>query len=373
MLVSLIFVGCSSDDDSGISVGGPSGDANDDDEVVGSPFVYEPSDNLKNLTTFPVGNIVSASRLSSSSGSEFRTMLNSEYNSITAENDMKMANIFMGPDTFDFSDGDAIIAYAKANEMRVHGHALVWHPEYAIPSWLRDFDGTDEEFEAYIENYVKTTVAHFAEEKNDNGESIVSGWDVVNEYFDGSSIRNSLFTERMGTDYIRKIFQWAREADPDVKLFYNDYNIAGTVGKRNAILSMVNSFQNSNPPIPIDGIGMQMHLGTNWPPQQEITQAITDISNSGLLVHVSELDVMVNANDDISEFTLERAQEQEDIYNLVSSTYSSTVPANQQYGITIWGFRDQDSWRYNNGTDWLLLYDNNFDYKISHRGFADGL
>jgi len=370
-VICLICVGCSSDDGNGVTVGGPSGGSDDDGVVSGDPLLYIPTESLQDLASFPIGNIVSAGRLASSSEADFRTVLNTDYNSITAENDMKMNNIFIGPDNFDFSDGDAIVTYAKANGMRVHGHALVWHPEYAIPDWLENFAGTDEEFEAHIENYVKTTVEHFAEEKDTNGNSIVTGWDVVNEYFDGGNIRSSLFTQRMGQNYIGKIFQWAREADPDVKLFYNDYNIAGETNKRSAILSMVTSFQNNG--IPIDGVGMQMHLGLAWPSLQEITQAITDVTNSGLMVHISELDIQVNSNNDITSLNLERAQEQELFYNHVSSEYKSIVPSNQQYGITIWGMRDQDSWRYDGGTDWLLLYNSSFDFKISHRGFADGL
>lgn len=175
-----------------------------------------------------------------------------------------MANIFRGPGDYDFSDGDAIVAYAKENGMRVHGHTLVWHQ--SIPGWLNDFAGTDEEFEALIEDYVKATVSHFAEEtmSRDGQEvPVVEGWDVVNEVFDGASLRSSLFRQKLGDDYASKLFTWAREADPDVKLFYNDYNIAGDPSKRNAIINMVNNFQENE--VPIDGIGMQMHLNHNWP------------------------------------------------------------------------------------------------------------
>lgn len=54
-----------------------------------------------------------------------------------------------------------------------------------------------------------------------NGEEVpvVASWDVVNEVFDGATLRNSLFSRRMGDDYAAKLFQWAREADEDVKLF----------------------------------------------------------------------------------------------------------------------------------------------------------
>ncbi len=383
-VVCLVLTGCSTDDDNGVVVGGPedpiggtdddgggNGDDGNDGEETGDPLLYNPSGNLQDLASFPVGNIVSASRLASSTDQNFRDLLNKDYNSITAENDMKMANMFVGPDSFDFSDGDAIVAYAKANGMRVHGHALVWHPDYAIPDWLENFEGTDEEFEAQIENYIKSTVAHFAEEKDENGNSIVTGWDVVNEYFDGGNIRSSLFTQRMGQNYIDRIFQWAREADPDVLLFYNDYNIAGEPNKRNAILSMVSRFKNNG--IPIDGVGMQMHLNIEWPSLDEITQAITDVTDSDLLVHISELDIGVNPDDDITSLSVSRAQEQEDFYQYVTSEYNSIVPAGQQYGITVWGARDQDSWRYDGGTEWPLLYNANYEFKIAHRGFAEGL
>lgn len=383
LMILLVVAGCSSGtDDTGPQVGGPSDDIdpggsdddnpdNDDDDVpVVGPFVYDATEDLKNVASFPIGNIVSASKLASSStaNTTFKQILNTEYNSITAENDMKMANMFTGPDTYDFSDGDAIVAYAKENGHRVHGHALIWHQ--SIPNWLNNFTGTDEEFEAQVEGYVKATVAHFAEAEDDDGNPIVASWDVVNEYFDGSSVRSSLFTQRIGNDFHEKAFQWAREADPDVKLFYNDYNIAGQVDKRNAIISMVNNFITNS--IPIDGIGMQMHLNHDWP-SSDLPTSIQAISDTGLLVHISELDVKVNYGDDITELTEERAAAQEFQYQRAGYYYSTIVPPAQQFGLTLWGFRDQDSWLYDGGSDWPLLYDNDFNTKISHRGLVAGL
>lgn len=376
LLMCIGLLGCSSSGDgpSGPIVGGPSDDIDplptDDGQPTGDPLTYNATEDLKELADFPMGNIVSASKLASSSSANesFKQILNLEYNSITAENDMKMANIFSGPDTYDFSDGDAIVAYAKSNGFRVHGHALIWHQ--SIPSWLNGFAGDDAEFEAQIEGYVKATVAHFAQEKDTEGNAIVTSWDVVNEYFDGSSMRSSLFSQRMGPDYHKKVFQWAREADPDVKLFYNDYNIAGEPGKRNAIINMVDDFQTEG--IPLDGLGMQMHLNHDWP-SNDLPTAVQDIADTGLLVHVSELDVKVNYGDDVNELTQERAEAQERQYQRAGYYYTTLVPAAQQFGITIWGFRDQDSWLYDGGSDWPLLYNADFITKISHRGLVAGL
>ncbi|MFD2100464.1 endo-1,4-beta-xylanase [Flagellimonas iocasae] len=375
-------MGCSSgSDDSGPQVGGPTDDINpggsddddpstDDEIPVEDPFVYDATEDLKDVASFPIGNIVSANKLASTStdNTTFKQVLNAEYNSITSEYQMKMNIMFTAPDTYDFSDGDAIVAYAKENGLRVHGHALIWHE--AIPSWLNEFAGTDEEFEAQVEGFVKAAVAHFAEAEDDGGNPIVASWDVVNEYFDGAAVRNSLFTQRIGNDFIKKAFQWAREADPDVKLFYNDYNIAGQVDKRNAIIGMVNDFITNS--IPIDGIGMQMHLNHDWP-SSDLPLAIQAISDTGLLVHLSELDVKVNYGDDINSLTEERAGAQELQYQRAGYYYTTIVPAAQQFGITLWGFRDRDSWLYDNGSDWPLLYDNDFNTKVSHRGLVAGL
>lgn len=372
----MILLGCSSSDNgpSGPIVGGPSDDVDplptDDAPPSGDPLLYHATQDLKEVADFPMGNIVSAAKLASTSaGAEsFRTLLELEYNSITAENDMKMANMFIGPDTYDFSDGDAIVAYAKAHGFRIHGHALLWHR--SIPAWLNGFAGSDTEFEAQVEAYIKATVAHFAQEKDGEGKAIVASWDVVNEYFYGNGMRSSLFSQRIGADFHKKAFQWAREADPDVKLFYNDYNIAGEPGKRNAILNMVDDFQATG--IPLDGIGMQMHLNHDWP-STDLPLAVQAIADTGLLVHVSELDIKVNYADDLNALTQERAEAQEHQYQRAGYYYTTLVPAAQQYGITLWGFRDQDSWLYEGGTEWPLLYNVDFQTKLAHRGLIAGL
>lgn len=375
-LFLILSVACSSDEEPAPVAPAPSpggGGGGGNGGGSSDPFTYVPTESLKDLSDYPVGMIVSAVKLggTSSSNVTFKSILLDDFNSITAENDMKMANIFRGPGNYDFSDGDRIVAYAKENGLRVHGHTLVWHS--SIPGWLNSYSGTNEEFTQLIEDYVKATVAHFAEEKMMVGGeevSVVAGWDVVNEVFDGNDLRSTLFRDRMGNDYVSKLFTWAREADPDVKLFYNDYNVASNESKRNAIIAMANDFIAND--IPIDGIGFQMHINHDWPPRSEIAEAVQEATATGLLIHFSELDIRVNYNDDINELTEARAASQEAKYKEVAEEYDK-IPDAQQYGITIWGMRDQDSWMYDGGTEWPLMYDNNFDYKVAHRGFAEGL
>lgn len=364
MSIAMISCGGSDDGPSGPIVGGPTGGIGGTGGTGGG----NTPEYLKDFANFPIGNIVSTAKLSSSSSDDtnFKEILNNEFNSITAENEMKSYNMFIGPGNYDWSDGDAIVAYAKVNGMRVHGHALAWHSQQ--PGWFNSFSGTDAEFETAVMDYITATVAHFAEEKDGSGNSVVASWDVFNEAYTSAAPSNVLFTKI--DDVIAKCFTAARAGDANVKLFYNDYNIAGTVSKRNDIITMVNDLLSRN--IPIDGVGMQMHLNHDWP-SNDLPTAIQDIANTGLLVHLSELDIKANYNNDVSELTAARAQAQADQFQNAAYYYKTLVPTSQQHGITIWGFRDRDSWLYDNGGDWPLLFDNSFDPKPAYDGFVDGL
>lgn len=369
IFIAVSILSCSgTDDDPVIIVGGPSNGGTDGTGGGTNSLTYTPTETLKGSASFPIGMIASASKLNSNS--EFKTVINKEFNSLTAENDMKMANMFTGPNTYDFSDGDVIVNYAKNNGMRVFGHALVWHS--SIPNWLQNYAGTDIEFEAQVEGYIKATVSHFSQIKNSSGVSVVEGWDVVNEAFT-TEASGAVFRNRIGKDYLEKCFKWAREADSNVKLFYNDYNLESQNSKSQQVVDMVNTFITNN--IPIDGIGFQMHINYLQPDLSTIGSNLTALVNTGLLIHFSEIDMTVNKDKTLSELTIERAQEQQARYKAIVSLYN-TIPTAQKFGITLWGLRDNDSWLLNfldNQNEWPLLFNSDYEYKLAHKGFIEGL
>ena len=340
-------------------------------DSISPDALYDAKINLKDAASFPIGNIVSANKLDSNK--QFTSVLLKNFNSITAENDMKMRNIFIGPNKYDFSDGDKIVAFAKKHGLRVFGHTLIWHS--SIPDWLNNFRGSDSEFEQLIKNYIKATVTHFAQQKMivDGKEvSVVAGWDVVNEAFT-SKAQKAIFRRRMGADYVRKCFLWAREADSQVKLFYNDYSLEGDLAKLKQVLSMIDEFRSKK--IPLDGIGFQMHIDYQYPSLDQMKNNLQLVINKDILIHFSELDVTVNRNKDISKLTLERANSQKNRYKDITKLYLN-IPSINRFGITLWGMRDVDSWLldfYKNPLEYPLLFDKNYKTKISHLGFIEGL
>ena len=319
---------------------------------------------------FFVGMAVKASQLTNGSG--YDIILKNEFSSISAEYEMKMDQISTASGVYNWAVADKIVAYGNANGINVHGHALVWHN--SVPQWLKDFSGTDAEFALEVKKYITDVVTHYAGK--------VKSWDVVNEAADdnGGNMRNTIFLQRMGPNYIKDCFQWARNAanaagDTSLLLFYNDYATSTNIPKQNRVFSIADDLKATNL---IDGLGFQMHNTYLSPTKVQIETDINRAVAKGLKIHISELDIQVNQFNDISTFTNERRLAQKDKYKEIVKIYN-TLPAANKYALTVWGMKDNESWipystELNHvGNDWPLLYDANFAIKSSHTGFLEGL
>lgn len=311
-------------------------------------------------TTFAVGNITRSSWVTG--GGQHTELLKKEFNSLTSEYEMKMNVMYPSEGSYDFSAADAIVGFAQENDMFVHGHALIWHN--ATPSWVENFSGTDAEFEAMVEDYITTTLARY--------KGKVRSWDVVNEALEdgsGHPLRNSVFKQKMGDDYIKKCFQFARNADPDVLLFYNDYNMASSSTKREAMFDLVDSLGDL-----IDGVGGQMHISYNGPSASQIQSLADGVVARGLKLHFAELDIRANPNNDLTSLTSERAAEQRAKYKEVVAIYNS-IPLDNKFALTVWGVRDNESWLLDfwGNPDWPLLFDDSYNKKEAYYGYLEGL
>jgi len=321
------------------------------------------SETLKeSATTFAVGMITRASYING--GGQHTEILKDEFSSVTSEYEMKMNIMYPSQGTYNFNAADAIVNFAVANNIHVHGHALIWHG--ATPDWVTNFSGTDAEFEAMVEDYITTTVTRY--------KGKVRSWDVVNEAIDdgsGNLLRNSVFRQKMGNDYIQKCFQWARNADPNAILFYNDYNIAISSSKRAAIFDLVDDLGNL-----IDGVGAQMHISYNEPLAHDIQAVVDGTVSRGLKLHFSELDIRTNPEQDanLTSLSSTKANLQQVKYKEVVQIYNS-IPLDNKFALTVWGLRDNESWLLNflGVPDWPLLFDEDYNKKRAYQGFLEGL
>jgi endo-1,4-beta-xylanase len=319
---------------------------------------------------FFIGMAVKADQLDN--GSKYDAILKNEFSSISAEYEMKMNPISTASGVYNWAAADKIVAYGNTNGINVHGHALVWYQ--AVPNWLTNFSGTDAEFKAEVKKYITDVVTHYAGK--------VKSWDVVNEAVDdnGGNMRNTIFLQRMGPNYVKDCFQWARDAanaagDKNLLLFYNDYATSSNIPKQNKMFSIVDDLKTANL---IDGLGFQMHNTYLSPTKTQIETDINRAVAKGLKIHISELDIQVNPANDITSFTNDRRLVQKEKYKEIVKIYNA-IPAANKYALTIWGMKDNESWiPYSTdlnhpGNDWPLLYDSNFALKSAHTGFLEGL
>jgi len=321
-----------------------------------------------------IGTAISANKLNNATYAATAR----QFNYVTPENEMKWDAIERNPNVFSFNNADRIVQFAEDNAMQVKGHTLVWHSQ--LPAWVKALTTRDEVLAA-MTNHITTAVTHY--------KGRIHAWDVVNEAFTdgnarlrgslaadatdpangmGNSGSDSVFRRLIGEDFIDRAFQIANAADPDVLLFYNDYNTEGTTGKANAVFNMVQGMVQRG--IPIDGVGMQMHINSaGGVTTQQLAQNIERLTGLGLQVVFSELDVTLCGTADIAERRQAQRQRLADVTAACTAQPLCTA-------ITVWGVSDSDSWRdsaCNGGRSEPLLFDANYQPKAAYTAVFDAL
>jgi endo-1,4-beta-xylanase len=260
-------------------------------------------------------------------GAQYMTILAREFNVLTAENDMKFGPLRPSRDVFRFARPDSMVAFAKANNMKLRGHTLVWHNQLA--SWLTNGNWTRDQAIALLEEHITTVVGHY------RGQ--FAAWDVVNESFnDGDgSLRSSFWSDRIGREYIERSFRAARAADATTPLFYNDYNIEHVGPKSDSVYAMLSDFKARG--VPVDGVGFQMHFIVGaLPSLSSIQQNAARFAALGLKIHITELDIRMPVPSTAQSLQTQ-AQNYRDVFNFCMQT-----PACEM--LVMWGFTDRDSW-----------------------------
>jgi len=210
----------------------------------------------------------------------------------------------------------------------------------------------------------------------------VHEWDVINELFaeDGNIRNNSnttttasdvlVWSNYLGKDFARKAFQYAAAADPTATFFINDYNLETRPAKLDSLIKLVKDLRTEG--YKIDGIGTQMHIQWNTP-YAGIDDMFKKLAATGLKIRISELDIKTVLTSAAKKLTPQNMGYQASMYNYVVSSYMKYIPAAQRAGITVWGLTDNTSWLYNNGAEFPLLYDVNYNKKPAYSGFLQGL
>lgn len=264
------------------------------------------------------------------------TLIVKQYSILVPENEMKWQEIQPGPERFDFTRGDALLAFTRKHHQKLRGHNLCWHEQ--LPRWFVSM-ATPQTAGDLLRRHIAEVAGHFA--------GHIQSWDVVNEAVhvdDGrpDGLRKSIWLQLLGPEYIGIAFRAAREADPKALLTYNDYDIEQDGpkfdAKRKAVLQLLTSMRDQQ--IPIQAIGLQSHLkaSAKLPDWTPLHAFMTAIENLNLEIFVTELDV------DDSELPDDIATRDAAVGALYGDYLRNVLQHKSVKAVLTWGMTDRDSW-----------------------------
>ncbi|MFD6422951.1 endo-1,4-beta-xylanase [Streptomyces sp. NPDC060198] len=296
----------------------------------------------------------SATDNSELSDAAYTATLGSEFGQITPGNSMKWDTTEPVQGQFNFTKGDVITAFAAQHDQTVRGHTLVWHSQ--LPNWVGALPSA--QVEAAMTRHITEEATHY--------RGAVTAWDVVNEPFnEDGTFRTSPFYTAMGTDYIATALRAAHAADPDAKLYLNDYNIEGLGAKSDAMYALVSELLDEG--VPLDGVGMQAHLAVQYGFPYQMQANMKRFADLGLDVAVTELDVRMQLPSDTTKSATQSAYYRQVV--------EACLAVERCVGITVWDYTDKYSWVPSTfpGQGAANLYDENLLPKPAHAAVRTAL
>ena len=313
---------------------------------------------------FPIGVAVSPQLFDDTSSA---ALITTHFSSMTPENVMKMGPIHPEENRYNWEPADKIVDFAQKNGLLLRGHTLCWHNQ--TPHWFFKKDDktvTKEELLTRLKQHITDVVTRY--------KGKVYAWDVVNEAVpDGSDklYRETEFYKIIGEEYLERAFEYAHAADPNAKLFYNDYNTENP-SKRERIYQLVKKLKDKG--VPVHGIGLQGHWSIYEPSAEALEASIIKFASLGLELHFTEVDVSVYAKQHErstepfkgkAEFTPDMNEKQAAHYKMLFEIFRKHK--DKITSVTFWNLSDKRSWLDNfpikNRKDFPLLFDGDFKPK----------
>jgi endo-1,4-beta-xylanase len=325
---------------------------------------------------FSIGTAAHDEYLSSATDPQYGTVLAREFDSITPYKAMKWGRIHPEPDRWDFSGADAIVDFAQAHGMRVRGHTLVWGGAADPPNPAYVSAADADTLRALMADHIRTVVGRY--------RGSVDRWDVVNEPLtvfgeDGGTggLRDGAFLTKLGPGYIAEAFRIAHEADPEARLFLNDFVELKPGVKQDRYVALVRELRDAG--VPLHGVGIQAHMAffPTAPPgdadiatREEAEASLRRFADLGVDVEITELNVHTWRFDGDRAARLER---QRALYAAVSEACAAVQRCT---ALTVWLFTDRYPTSIEQAVKRVgepLLFDADYQPKPAYFAVADAL
>ncbi|GHA76278.1 endo-1,4-beta-xylanase [Pontibacter akesuensis] len=307
-------------------------------------------------------------------------IIQEQFNTISPENLLKWESVHPRPNEYNFEPADNYVALGEQHDLFTVGHTLVWHNQ--TPKWVfEDAQGkpvSKEELLKRMQDHISTVAGRY--------KGKIDSWDVVNEALnDDGTLRQSPWLKIIGEEYLQKAFEFAHQADPEMELYYNDYNL-WKPAKRDGAVRLVRNLQEKG--IKVAGIGMQGHYGLHAPSLEDIEASIEAFAALGVKVSFTEVDIDVLPNPSNRQGAdIDATFEFDQKYNVYTEGLPDSVQQQltQRYvelfdlfkkhsdkidRVTFWGVTDNDSWLNNwpiqGRTSYPMLFDRAYQPKPAY-------
>lgn len=348
------------------------GDVNDDDEETGGKGEYPDDDWTADMTDNTplrdytarlgknIGVALASYRYDCSRDDGETGLAGREFDILVGENEMKFDATEPSQNSFSYGGADAVMWVASRYNQEVRGHTLAWHSQ--VPGWVSQ-DGkknnnnfTRRQLLDILKNHIFNVVGKY--------KGQIREWDVCNEVLDDDQsivrtqpeaykLRPSIWATYIGEEFIDSAFVWTHQADPEAKLYINEYG-AEFMGdtKTEAYYNLIKRLKNSG--LPIDGCGLQCHLTTGQLDTLKLEKNIRRYAELGINCIITELDIAL-ANPYAADAQDIQAKE----YGAITRVFlrNDNCPS-----MLVWGISDNHSWRQNSP----LLFDNNLKAKPAY-------
>lgn len=339
----------------------------DDIKVIGIDYMYDYTDPTQTARFYAdqVGKHLGVAVNPGLGNDRMAQTVYRNFNMVVCENAMKFDATEPSRNSFSYSGGDNVVAFAQSHNMYVRGHALCWHSQ--VPTWVssdgktatNDKGWTKQQLLDILKNHIFNVAGHY--------RGKVIQWDVVNECLDDNQpdmnsykLRdNSVWKYVIGEEFIDSAFVWARQADPDAELYLNDYNVgpwqgspSWEVGKTHALYNLAKRLKDDG--IPIDGVGLQTHTSVGNVSLADISRTFEEFQKIGLKCIITELDMTLGGASE---------KEQGDKYGGLAEIIISHDNAPS---MVVWGTDDAHSWIDDSQNTKPLLFNPDFSAKPAY-------
>ena len=308
-----------------------------------------------------IGTILNSEWFNDDIEPEFEEIHKTQFNVVVAENEMKFDATEPRENEFNFTKGDKMVEYAKANGIRVRGHALAWHSQVA--SWVsNNYAGQKDKLLAVLKNHIENVVGHY--------KGQVAEWDVVNEavndeYNAGWRSTNSVWYEGIGAEFLDSAFVWAHKADPNAELCYNDYSLEWGLregSKASFVVEQVKRWKANG--IPITCVGTQTHIEIAHETTPQNVRALAKaLAELGVTLNITELDIGFPKGS-AGQLGAADYAKQGHLYRQFMDVFLEEPNMGE---FVIWGLTDAHSWLdEQQGKTEGLLYDKNYKPKPAY-------